>query len=122
KLRVLDIAVNAAATLWGVRHIPPDQLLRRVFETCRTFEEARRQLETVPVARTVFFTLVGCRNGERCVIERTEEGATTRMSDTVAANDWLINQAHWEAASAAPRFSPARRRTRLRTAVHAVRR
>ena len=96
KLRVLDIAANAATTLWGVRHIPPDQLLRRVFETCRTFEEARQQLESVPVARPVIFTLVGCVSGERCVIERTEEGATTRMSDTFAANDWPINQAPWE--------------------------
>src|SRR5215475_15049598 len=82
KLRVLDIAANAVGTLWGVHHIPPDQLLRRVFETCRTFEEARRELETVPVARPVIFTLVGCRLGERCVIERTEEGAATRTSDT----------------------------------------
>jgi len=97
KLRVLDIAANATATLWGVRYIPPDQLLRDVFETCRTFEDARRRLETVPVARPVIFTLVGCRSGERCVIERTEEGAATRLSDTFAANDWLINRAHWEA-------------------------
>jgi hypothetical protein len=96
-LRPLDIAINAANTLWGVRHIPPDQLLREVFETCQDFAEARARLETVPVARPVIYTLVGCRPGERCVIERTEEGASTRVSDTFAANDWLVNVAPWEA-------------------------
>lgn len=96
-LRPLDIALNAAMTLWGVRHIPPDQLLRDVFETCKDFAEARARLETVPVARPVIYTLVGCRSGERCVIERTEEGYATRVSDTYAANDWLVNTAPWEA-------------------------
>ncbi len=31
-----DIAVNAIAT-WPLRHMPPDQLLRQVFETCAEF-------------------------------------------------------------------------------------
>src|SRR5438477_19024 len=58
-LRPFDIAANAINTWWRVRHIPPDQLLRHVFETCATFDEAKRQLETVPVARPVIFSVVG---------------------------------------------------------------
>jgi hypothetical protein len=94
-LRPYDLAANALRT-WGIRHIPPDQLLRQVFETCENFAAARRVLETVPVARPVIYTLIGCAAGERCVIERTEEGYTTRDDETTAANDWLCGTPHWE--------------------------
>jgi hypothetical protein len=95
-LRPYDIAVNAIAT-WPLRHIPPDHLLRRVFETCASFEEARAALETTPIARPAIYTLAGCVAGERCVIERTEEGTTTRTESTGAANDWLDARQPWEA-------------------------
>jgi hypothetical protein len=95
-LRPLDIAANAIETWVCVRHMPPDHLLRLAFETCRTYAEARRLLETVPVARPVIFTLAGCARGDRCVIERTEEGHATH-DDTVAANDWRQRAAAWEA-------------------------
>jgi hypothetical protein len=96
-LRPFDLALNGAQTWWRVRHMPPDHLLRRVCETCRTFAEARQMLETVPVARPVIFTLAGCARGERCVIERVEEGHTTHGGDTVAANDWQHGAETWEA-------------------------
>ena len=96
-LRVYDIAANAVNTWRRVRYIPPDQLLRSVFESCRSFDEARRHLESVPVARPVIYTLAGCRAGELCVIERTEETHTTRFTATAAANDWLVGQDGWEA-------------------------
>jgi hypothetical protein len=95
-LRPYDLAANALRT-WGIHHIPPDHLLRDVFETCRDFDEARRKLESVPIARPVIYTLVGCRSGERCVIERTEEGFATRSENTAAANDWLRSTPGWEA-------------------------
>jgi hypothetical protein len=95
-LRPYDIALNALATAC-IRFIPPDHLLRDVFETCRSFGEARRRLETTPVARPVIYTLAGCRRGERCVIERTEQGFESRDEDTGAANDWLQSRAAWEA-------------------------
>jgi hypothetical protein len=95
-LRPYDIVANALRT-WRIRFCPPDHLLREVFETCRDFNEAKRQLETVPIARPVIFTLIGCRLGERCVIERTEEGFASRADDTAAANDWLHRAPHWEA-------------------------
>jgi hypothetical protein len=95
-LRPYDLALNAMRT-WPVRFCPPDHLLREVFETCRDFGAAKRRLETVPVARPVIFTLIGCARGERCVIERTEEAFATRTDDTSAANDWLHSTPPWEA-------------------------
>jgi hypothetical protein len=95
-LRPFDIAANALRT-WPVRFCPPDHLLRNVFETCRDFAAAKRRLETVPVARPVIYTLVGCAPGERCVIERTEEGFASRTEETSAANDWLRSAPPWEA-------------------------
>jgi hypothetical protein len=94
-LRPLDIAANALGT-WALRYVPPDQLLRQVFETCRNFDEARRMLETTPIARPVIFTLTGCAAGEVCVIERTEEDFSTREIETSVANDWHNPQRSWE--------------------------
>jgi len=96
-LRFPDMALNAVNTWRYVRHMPPDQLLRQVFETCGSFSEARAQLETMPVARPVIYTLVGCAPGERCVIERTEDAFRTRHEPTAAANDWRIGDARYEA-------------------------
>jgi hypothetical protein len=101
--------MNALRT-WPIRFCPPDHLLREVFEICRDFGEARRRLETVPIARPVIFTLIGCERGERCVIERTEEGSATRDEDTSAANDWMHRAPGWEARVCATRLltvSPA---------------
>ena len=95
-LRPLDMALNAVRT-WRTRFIPPDHLLRQVFETCRDYGEARQRLETTPIARPVIYSLVGCARGETCIIERTEEGFATRTGDVSAANDWLVGDPRWEA-------------------------
>ncbi len=95
-LRLYDVAANAIST-WSIRHVPPDHLLRQVLETCTSYAEARARLETTPIARPVIFTLAGCVPGERCVIERTEEGFTTRTDNTAAANDWIDPVEPWEA-------------------------
>jgi hypothetical protein len=95
-LRPYDIAANALRT-WRIRFCPPDHLLREVFETCRDFGAARRRMETAPIARPAIFTLISCERGERCVIERTEEGFASRSEDTAAANDWLRSTQPWEA-------------------------
>jgi hypothetical protein len=96
RLRFGDIGLNALAT-GRIRFVPPDHLLRDVFETCASFSEARRRLESTPVARPVIYTLAGCRSGERCVIERTEQGFESRQEDTAAANDWRHSRPAWEA-------------------------
>jgi hypothetical protein len=103
-LRSCDIAANAIASLVGGGRMPPDQLLRLVFESCDDFATARRTLESIPVARPVIFTLVGCAAGERCVIERTETGCVTRESDTGAANDWVPDRPGWEGRIGLRRF------------------
>lgn len=94
-LRVADLAINAAGT-WRNRRIPPDQLLRRVFETCGSFAEARGMLEATPIARPVIYILIGCAPGERCVIERTEADFSTSIEATCAANDWAPRRPGWE--------------------------
>src|SRR5207344_1302797 len=95
-LRLFDLALNALCT-WHIRFCPPDHLLRQVFETCRNFGEAKERLESTPIARPAIFTLVGCTPGERCVIERTEQGFVSRGEETSAANDWLHGRKPWEA-------------------------
>jgi hypothetical protein len=96
KLRLVDLAVNAVSTFLHVRAIPPDQLLRQIFEECADYAEAKHRLECTPIARPVIYTLVGCAPGERCVIERTETGVRARTHDTGAANDWLESMPNWE--------------------------
>jgi hypothetical protein len=96
-LRLCDHAVNVVQTYAGMRHMPPDHLLRRTFELCDSYDAARRMLETTPVARPVIYTLVGCEHGERCVIERTEDGFLTRSDETSTANDWVPPRPRWEA-------------------------
>lgn len=103
-LRLCDFARNGVATWACHGHIPPDQLLRQVFERCGNYADARRMLETTPVARPVIFTLVGCAAGERCVIERTETGYTTRENNTSAANDWVPERPAWEGRIGTRRF------------------
>ena len=95
-LRAYDLAGNALRT-WSVRAIPPDHLLRAVFETDENYADAKRRLETTPISRPAIYTLVGCAPGECCVIERTEDGCVSRDRDTVAANDWLASRPGWEA-------------------------
>ena len=91
----LDYVLNALAGLRGSGRLPPEHLLRHVFETCASFDEARHLLETAPVARPVLFLLVGTKPGERIVIEREETSARTYRDDTVFANDWRERHPMW---------------------------
>jgi hypothetical protein len=95
-LRIYDHAANAVHTFARIRHSPPDQLLRQAFETCDTYRAASRMLETTPVARPVIYTLIGCEDDERCVIERCEDSFVTREDKTSAANDWVPGRPRWE--------------------------
>jgi hypothetical protein len=93
-LRWSDYVLNALAGL-RVDAVPPEHLLRQVFDRCDSFEEARHMLETAPVARPVLFTLIGCRPGERVVIERDGVETRTYCDDTTVANDWQEARAGW---------------------------
>jgi hypothetical protein len=95
-LRLVDLVANTFATLRHERAIPPDQLLRRVFEEARDFGGARRLLEMTRVARPVIYTLAGVQPGECCVIERTEDSFKTYANGCGAANDWIECSPLWE--------------------------
>jgi hypothetical protein len=95
-LRPCDFALNAVRVWSGDGRMPPDQLLRQVFETCATYEAAREALEQTPLSRAVIYTLVGCAPHERCVIERNDDAFVTREDDTCAANDWVPCRPGWE--------------------------
>src|SRR5712671_2327983 len=79
-LRPYDMILNARRT-WRIRSIPPDHLLRQVFETCRNYAEAKHRLERTPVARPAIYTLVGCTAagpGKRACARRCCSPAATR--------------------------------------------
>jgi hypothetical protein len=91
---VVDYALNGVMALRG-KGLPPEHLLRQVFETCVTFDEAQHLLENAAVARPVLFLLVGCLPGERVIVERNGEGARSYRDDTVLANDWQETRPGW---------------------------
>jgi hypothetical protein len=91
----LDYIFNAVSALLRSGRLPPEHLLRQVFETCETFDEARHRLENTPVARPVIFTLVGVEQGQCLVIERECLTARSHTDATVAANAWQDMTAGW---------------------------
>jgi hypothetical protein len=78
--------------VWNSRALPPAHLLRRVFETCRSYAEACSMLSATPLCLPAFFTLAGMRPDEGCVIERTEDAAEIHDAPVVVANDWLSSR------------------------------
>lgn len=52
--------------------------LRNTFEECAEYEDAVRYLSRTPISTNVFFTVCGARNGEACVIERTQGSYSIR--------------------------------------------
>ena len=53
----------------------PTNCCARCSRPAATMARPGRVLERTPIARPVIYTLAGCRPGERCVIERTEDRA-----------------------------------------------
>jgi hypothetical protein len=83
----LDWAIGRVRLAVGAA-LPPAHLLRRVFDTCRTYAEARAALIETPICLPAFFTLSGTGADEGCTIERTETDASVRESPACAANHW----------------------------------
>ena len=65
--------------------LPPQHLLRQVFEQAPDYRTALQMLTETPVAVPVIYTLAGTRPGEACVIERLETAAT-KPSEPIATN------------------------------------
>jgi hypothetical protein len=84
----IDWAISRVHTLRSDA-LPPAHLLRRVFDTCRTFGEAKALLSETPICLPAFFTLSGTRADEGCVIERTETRAAVRATPASVANHWI---------------------------------
>jgi hypothetical protein len=69
--------------------LPPCHLLRRVFESCATYAEAKEALTSTPICLPALFILAGPCPGEGCVIERTEDRAAVVEAPACVANNWL---------------------------------
>src|SRR5512139_930098 len=91
----LDYALNALEAFLSRGRLPPEHLLRMAFETCASFDEACRLLESTPVARPVLFVVIGCAAGERMLIERDRHEACVYRDGTVVANAWRDGSSGW---------------------------
>ena len=87
----LDWMVNRAG-VWRNGGLPPAHLLRKVFDECETYTEAKRMLSETPVCVPVFYSLSGLDVGESCAIERLERQADIREGSVSTANHWICFQ------------------------------
>lgn len=81
--------IAGRTALWRSRGLPPSHLLRRVFDECRTYAEAKQLLLEEPLCLPAFFTLAGTRPGEGCVIERGETAAALHEAPAAISNHWV---------------------------------
>jgi hypothetical protein len=71
------------------RALPPAHLLRRVFDCCRDYAEARAMLVETPICLPAMFALAGPGKNEGCIIERTETEAAVYEAPEAMANHWI---------------------------------
>lgn len=83
-----DFLLNGTATWRLSGHWPVAHLMRHVFDTCRTFEEAVDLITRAPIARPALISIVGSLAGQGCLIERTETEARVHKGTCAIANDW----------------------------------
>jgi hypothetical protein len=60
------------------RGLPPDHLLRYVFENARDYKDAFEMLSTMPILAPVIYTLCGTEPGQGVVIDRVETRSAYR--------------------------------------------
>jgi hypothetical protein len=76
--------------VWRQSALPPSHLLRKVFDECRTYAEAKALLIETPLCIPAFFTLASAgANAEGCVIERQELKAAVHEAPMSISNHWL---------------------------------
>lgn len=75
--------------VWRSRGLPPAHLLRRVFDDCASYAEARATLCKTPICLPALFVLGGVSAEEGCVIERLETRAIVHEAPRCVANHWL---------------------------------
>lgn len=83
-----DWLINRGRLL-GQKATPPTHLLREIFDTCATYDEAKQKLTETPLAIPAFFTLSGTAPEQSCLIEREENDASIHEGPSVCANHWI---------------------------------
>ena len=83
----MDWAIGRAR-VWRTHLRTPAQLLRQVFETAKTYQEARQMLTESPIASPTIYSLSGLRPDDACIIERKEQDAHIVEGPASAANAW----------------------------------
>ncbi len=76
--------VKNRKALFKNQEMPPDHLLRYVFENASSYKEAKEMLSRTPICLPVIYTLTGTCPGEGCVIERTCDEAFIREGNNPA--------------------------------------
>lgn len=70
--------------------IPPSHLVRYVFDTCKTYDDAIHILKTTPVCMPVIFTVAGLQEHENITIERLPHSFRV-ANRPIAANHWTTD-------------------------------
>lgn len=83
-----DWVINRGRLL-GRNATPPTHLLREIFDSCATYDEAKQKLIETPLAIPAFFTLSGTAPDQSCLIEREEDAASVHEGATGCANHWI---------------------------------
>lgn len=83
-----DWGINRARLLKR-RALPPTHLLREIFDTCATYDEAKERLTETPLAIPAFLTLSGTSPDQACLIEREEDAASIHENPTACGNHWM---------------------------------
>jgi hypothetical protein len=76
-------------SLWRRGGLPPSHLLRRVFDECRGYDDAKRMLMETPLCAPAFFSLSGNAAEEGCVIERLETSSFVHDAPFCISNHWV---------------------------------
>jgi hypothetical protein len=76
-------------SMWQQNGLPPSHLLRRVFDECRSYQDAKRMLIETPLCLPAFFSLSGGAADEGCVIERLETAAMVHQAPFCITNHWV---------------------------------
>ncbi len=79
----------ARTGMWRKSGLPPAHVLRKAFDECRSYDDAKRLLSEAPLCAPAFFTLSGDGDQKGCVIERTEHDAAVHDTPACIANHWL---------------------------------
>lgn len=88
----LDWAIGRL-NIWRSADPTPEHLLRHVFETAESYDEAKALLTDTPLCVGAIYTLSGVKPHEACVIERKENEAHVVEGPASAANRW--QSPHW---------------------------